>query len=81
MAEPDETPTHQLLVPLPSSVPQAGAIRIFAEDGILLGTCADPAVPGGQALRIGTQFITCHNTDDTPDWDEIARRLAQTSAS
>lgn len=78
VAEPDETPTHQLLVPLPSSVPQAGAIRVFAEDGILLGTCADPAVPGGHALRIGTQFITRHKTGDTPDWDEIARRLAQT---
>lgn len=80
MAEQGETPTHQLLVPMPDAIAQSAAIQAFAAQRILLGTCSDPARAGGYALRIGTQFVTRHGGAIT-DWSEIARCIARIYAT
>ncbi|MEQ7917692.1 hypothetical protein ABQX22_00740 [Xanthomonas sp. WHRI 1810A] len=66
--------THQILIPMTADVEARVAMAALEQKGILVGTCADPALPGNYALRVGTQFITAHCQD--LDISAIASRLA-----
>jgi len=57
-AQGDEVHTHQLLLPLAADVDPRAAMLALQANGILIGTCVDPARAGRHALRLGTQFIT-----------------------
>lgn len=67
--------THQILVPLPNDQPAREVVRRFEAGGILVGSCADPTRRQGEALRIGTQFIT---REQSPKLDvgALARQIA-----
>ncbi|MFC5386660.1 glycine hydroxymethyltransferase [Aquamicrobium segne] len=71
----DEVFTHQLLVPMDGELAAASVIAKLESVGILVGTCADPGVPGAYALRLGTQFLTAQGLG-ADDMALVARRLA-----
>lgn len=71
-----ETATHQLLIPMDSSLSPKAAISALEQHGILVGTCADPRVLNEFALRVGTQFMTRQRKDET-DFAAIAQKLAK----
>lgn len=56
--------THQLLVPMSDDLPPNAVIDRLARQGVLVGTCNDPQVPGKFALRVGTQFMTRQGCDE-----------------
>ncbi len=67
--------THQILVPLDFKLDPSVVIARLEKHGILVGTCADPCVSNGFALRLGTQFLTSQGQDVT-DMASIAGKLA-----
>mgnify|MGYP001419247176 CR=1 FL=1 len=71
-----EVHTHQLLLPLSTSVDPRAVMRELQTYGILIGTCVDPSSAGHQALRLGTQLITRQGlrTHQMPD---VASLLTQ----
>ncbi|MFB4394886.1 MULTISPECIES: glycine hydroxymethyltransferase [unclassified Pseudomonas] len=71
-----EVHTHQLLLPLSSSVDPRAVMRVLQTHAILIGTCVDPTQAGRYALRLGTQFITRQGLGATR-MPEVARLLAQ----
>ncbi|PWC13466.1 PLP-dependent transferase [Brenneria corticis] len=75
-AQAHETATHQLLIPMDSSMPAKATITALERHGILVGTCADPRALNEFALRVGTQFMTRQGKNET-DFAAIARSLAQ----
>ncbi|WP_416414602.1 glycine hydroxymethyltransferase [Pantoea sp. App145] len=67
--------THQLLVPMSDDLPPNAVIDRLARQGVLVGTCNDPQVPGKFALRVGTQFMTRQGCDEQA-FAAFAARLA-----
>ncbi|WP_413733571.1 glycine hydroxymethyltransferase [Sodalis sp. RH21] len=74
-ALPHETATHQLLIPMSPELSAKQTLAALEQQGILVGTCADPAAAGHFALRVGTQFMTTLGLDET-GFARIAQRLA-----
>lgn len=74
-ARENQTPTHQLLIPISADHQPAAAIAGLEKRGIMVGTCADPTVSGAFALRVGTQFMTTLGADEVA-FADIALRLA-----
>lgn len=68
--------THQLLLPLSRNADPRPVMLALQAHGILIGTCVDPTLPGGHALRLGTQFITRQGFS-LPHMAEVAGLLAQ----
>lgn len=74
-ARPDETATHQLLIPMSADLSAKQTLAALEQQGILVGACADPIAAGHFALRVGTQFMTTLGLDET-GFVHIAQRLA-----
>ncbi|MFE8047781.1 glycine hydroxymethyltransferase [Brenneria goodwinii] len=74
-ARPPQTATHQLLIPMDSSLSPKATITALEQHGILVGTCADPRALNEFALRVGTQFMTRQGKNET-DFAAIAQMLA-----
>ncbi len=70
-----EVHTHQLLLPLSTSIDPRAVMSALQAHGILMGTCVDPTVEGHHALRLGTQFITRQGME-AAHMPEVARLLA-----
>lgn len=76
-AREDEPGTHQILLPLPPGLSGRSVVTALERHAILLGTCPNPVLSGGEALRIGVQFITRQGCD-AATLQSIAMRLART---
>ena len=55
--------THQMLIPIDSSVSARDLINALEQHGVTVGSCPDITHPGRYALRVGTQFITTLGLD------------------
>lgn len=71
-----EVHTHQLLLPLASSVDPRAAMLALQAHAVLIGTCVDPTRAGHHALRLGTQFITRQGLASA-QMPQVAQLLAQ----
>lgn len=74
-ATPGHSYTHQILLPLADGVVPHDVMIRLQDNGVLLGSCADPTREGGSALRLGTQFITRQALAPN-DMKFVARRLS-----